>query len=64
MVLHRQQAQFDRARWRLVMLGPFWLLQSLLTLTTIGLFAWRLHFTITHYAEDEDKGQIPTVEIV
>ncbi|KAF9873553.1 hypothetical protein CkaCkLH20_09012 [Colletotrichum karsti] len=65
MVLHRQQAQFDRARWRMALLLPFWILQLLVLLTVIGLFSWRLSDTLQNWdSEVETKGMFPTVEVV
>ncbi|KAF6801050.1 hypothetical protein CSOJ01_12052 [Colletotrichum sojae] len=65
MVLHRQQAQFDRARWRMALLIPFWILQLLVLLTIIGLFSWRLSDTLKNWeTEEETKGMFPMVEVV
>ncbi|KAL0939512.1 uncharacterized protein CTRU02_206122 [Colletotrichum truncatum] len=65
MVLHRQQAQFDRARWRMALLVPFWILQLLVLLAVIGLFSWRLSDTLMNWdTEVESKGMFPTVEVV
>lgn len=64
MVLHRQQAQFDRARWRMAILLPCWVLQLLLMLSMIGVFSYRLFWTINKYEEDDAAGRIPAVELV
>ncbi|KAM0285456.1 hypothetical protein ACHAQH_001405 [Verticillium albo-atrum] len=64
MVLHRQQAQFGRAQWRMSILLPCWVLQISLLLATLGLFAWRLAHTIRQYEEDKKKGDIPAIELV
>ncbi|KAF4806989.1 hypothetical protein CGCSCA5_v013820 [Colletotrichum siamense] len=65
MVLHRQQAQFDRARWRMALLLPFWILQMMVLLAVIGLFSWRLSDTLRNWdSQVEDKGMFPTVEVV
>ncbi|TEA15081.1 hypothetical protein C8034_v002761 [Colletotrichum sidae] len=65
MVLHRKQAQFDRARWRIAVLVPFWILQLLVLLTVIGLFSWRLSDTVQNWDTEEDtKGMFPMVEVV
>ncbi|KAK1992813.1 hypothetical protein LX36DRAFT_283699 [Colletotrichum falcatum] len=65
MVLHRQQAQFDRARWRMALLVPFWVLQLLVLLVDIGLFSWRLSDTLKNWeTEEQTKGMFPLVEVV
>ncbi|KAK1982220.1 hypothetical protein LZ30DRAFT_591042 [Colletotrichum cereale] len=65
MVLHRQQAQFDRARWRMALLVPLWTLQLLVLLVTIGLFSWRLSDTLKNWeTEEQTKGMFPFVEVV
>ncbi|KAH0441929.1 hypothetical protein CcaCcLH18_01789 [Colletotrichum camelliae] len=65
MVLHRQQAQFDRARWRMALLLPFWILQMMVLLAVIGLFSWRLSDTLRNWdTQVEAKGMFPTVEVV
>ncbi|KAF3359422.1 NAD-dependent deacetylase hst4 [Verticillium dahliae VDG1] len=56
MVLHRQQAQFGRAKWRMSILLPCWVLQISLLLATIGLFSWRLAHSVREYEEDKRKG--------
>ncbi|KAJ6441232.1 Centromere protein V [Purpureocillium lavendulum] len=62
MANHRAQAQFDRAKWRLLVLLPVWVLQLLLATAMMGLFSWRLGDTIKHYDERDGKGQTPTIE--
>ncbi|OLN94335.1 hypothetical protein CCHL11_02823 [Colletotrichum chlorophyti] len=65
MVLHRQQAQFDRARWRMALLIPLWILQLLVLLVIVGLFSWRLSDTLKNWdTEEETKGMFPMVEVV
>ncbi|GKT48489.1 uncharacterized protein ColSpa_08670 [Colletotrichum spaethianum] len=65
MVLHRQQAQFDRARWRVALLVPFWILQLLVLLVVIGLFSWRLFDTVKNWeTEEQTRGMFPMVEVV
>ncbi|KAK2034299.1 hypothetical protein LX32DRAFT_721277 [Colletotrichum zoysiae] len=65
MVLHRQQAQFDRARWRMAILVPLWILQLLVLLVDIGLFSWRLSDTLKNWqTEEQTKGIFPLVEVV
>ncbi|GJC91703.1 hypothetical protein ColKHC_00529 [Colletotrichum higginsianum] len=65
MVLHRRQAQFDRARWRMALLIPFWVLQLLVLLVVVGLFSWRLSDTLKNWdTEEQTKGMFPMVEVV
>ncbi|KAH7349607.1 hypothetical protein B0T11DRAFT_133118 [Plectosphaerella cucumerina] len=64
MVLHRQQAQFSRAKWRRTVLVPCWVLQILLMLSMIGVFSYRLSWTINKYEEDDAAGRIPAGELV
>ena len=63
MSLHRAQAQHQRARWRLLVLAPFWALQVVLTLTQAGLFAYRLGDSMEHYKEKDVDGKHPTIEL-
>ncbi|KAG6002849.1 hypothetical protein E4U21_002734 [Claviceps maximensis] len=63
MVHHRAQAQFERARWRRTILFPNWMLQLLLTMSMMGLFAWRLGDTLKHYAARNENGKAPAVEL-
>lgn len=64
MVLHRNQAQFDRAGWRLAILVPFWIAQVSLLLGTMGIFSYRLAETMQHFQENDKKGKFPLVEVV
>ena len=64
MVYHRDQSHFDRARWRKALLVPFWLAQITLLLGLMGIFAYRLAETIRTYKENDEKGTVPTVEVV
>jgi hypothetical protein len=64
MVYHREQAQFDRARWRMAILIPAWIAQVGLLLSLMGLFSYRLADTLTNYKEEEENGLIPVVEVV
>ncbi|GKT55612.1 hypothetical protein ColTof4_14130 [Colletotrichum tofieldiae] len=65
MVLHRQQAQFDRSRWRMALLVPLWVLQLLVLLVIIGLFSWRLSDTLKNWeTEEQTRGMFPMVEVV
>ncbi|KAK1638867.1 hypothetical protein BDP81DRAFT_370529 [Colletotrichum phormii] len=65
MVLHRQQAQFDRSRWRMALLVPLWILQLLVCLVVVALFSWRLSDTLRNWeTEEETKEMFPMVEVV
>jgi len=64
MVYHRDQAHFDRARWRKAVLVPLWIAQITLLLGLLGIFAYRLAETIRTYEANEKKGTVPTVELV
>jgi hypothetical protein len=59
----RSQAQFESARWRLVILAPIWAFQMLLTLSLTGVFAWRLGDTFKFYSDRERKGELPKLEV-
>ncbi|KAH8735220.1 hypothetical protein BGZ61DRAFT_528426 [Ilyonectria robusta] len=61
---HRAQAQFDRAKWRLALLLPMWLLQLGLNLAMVGLFGWRLGDTLKTYEDRDKKGELPVIEVV
>ncbi|KAG6011633.1 hypothetical protein E4U54_007973 [Claviceps lovelessii] len=60
---HRAQAQFERAKWRRTILFPNWILQLLLTMSMMGLFAWRLGDTLKHYAARNQNGKAPAIEL-
>lgn len=64
MVTHKAQAQFERSRWRLVLLLPIWTLQVLLTLGIMGLFAWRVGNTLKDYDKLKRDRNLPTIEFV
>ncbi|KAM5351771.1 hypothetical protein ACJ41O_004494 [Fusarium nematophilum] len=61
---HRAQAQFDRAKWRLMVLLPTWILQLGLTMTMMGLFAWRLGDTMKTYHDEDERNNDPVIEVV
>lgn len=42
MAHHRDQAKFDRAQWRLMVLVPSWLIQISLYIVLIGISAYLL----------------------
>ena len=45
MASHKARAHFDRARWRLAILVPSWVLQLALSISLVVLFACRLATT-------------------
>ncbi|KAF4982695.1 hypothetical protein FZEAL_1722 [Fusarium zealandicum] len=61
---HRSQAQFDRAKWRLKVLLPTWVVQLVLTTAMMGLFAWRLGDTMKEYRDDDKSNDDPMIELV
>lgn len=61
---HRDQAHFDRARWRKRVLLPCWIIQVPILVALIGLFSYRLSNTIRDFEENELKGDVPMVEFV
>jgi hypothetical protein len=61
---HRAQAQFDRAKWRLWVLVPIWMVQTLLAAGLGGLFGWRLSETMETWDEEKSKGSVPKVKLV
>ncbi|PQK17967.1 hypothetical protein BB8028_0009g01650 [Beauveria bassiana] len=62
MALHKSQAQFARAQWRIKLLAPIWASQLLLTMTMMGLFAWRFGNTMQHHDDKVKAGKKPTIE--
>lgn len=60
----RSQAQFERAKWRAVVLFPTWIIQLALTMTMMGLFAWRLGDTMKTFDEEKKHGGVPVIEVV
>ncbi|KAI0155906.1 hypothetical protein BJ166DRAFT_594112 [Pestalotiopsis sp. NC0098] len=61
---HRDQAHFDRAKWRKRVLLPCWIIQVPILVALIGLFSYRLSNTIRDFEENELKGDVPMVEFV
>ncbi|KAI1851300.1 hypothetical protein JX266_003375 [Neoarthrinium moseri] len=61
---HRDQAHFDRARWRKRVLLPCWIIQIPILLTLMGIFSYRLSNTVNTYKEEKQKGNVPMVEFV
>ncbi|KAL7938859.1 hypothetical protein V8C35DRAFT_289403 [Trichoderma chlorosporum] len=64
MASHRAQAQFQRAKWRLLLLAPAWSLQLTLAVGMLGLFSWRLGDTIHHFEARDQAGKAPVIEYV
>ncbi|PMB66196.1 hypothetical protein BM221_008398 [Beauveria bassiana] len=62
MALHKSQAQFARAQWRIKLLAPIWASQLLLTMAMMGLFAWRFGNTMRHHDDKVKAGKKPTIE--
>ncbi|KAK6078593.1 hypothetical protein SCUP234_06216 [Seiridium cupressi] len=61
---HRDQAHFERARWRKRVLLPCWIVQIPILLTLMGVFSYRLSNTVSTFKEEKDKGGVPMVEFV
>jgi hypothetical protein len=61
---HRQQGQFDRARWRGLILGPFWFLQIALLLCLMGVFSYRLAETSELLKDKGKRASVSTIKIV
>ncbi|KAL7797259.1 hypothetical protein V8C37DRAFT_370517 [Trichoderma ceciliae] len=64
MANQRARAQFDRAKWRLLLLGPAWSLQLALAFGMLGLFSWRLGDTIQNFEARNKAGKAPAIEYV
>lgn len=64
MVYHRDQSQFERARWSLRVLLPLWVAQILIFLALIAIFGYRLSLTAASYNADVTKGEQPLVLVV
>lgn len=61
---HRAQAQFDRAKWRPMVMIPTWVLQLGLSMSMMGLFAYRLGNSMKVNKDSDKKNDDPTIEIV
>ncbi|RYP48274.1 hypothetical protein DL768_005827 [Monosporascus sp. mg162] len=61
---HREQAIFGRARWRKRVLLPCWIAQTLLLLSLMALFSYRLSRTLSTWISEEENGQTPRVEFI
>ncbi|KAI1645257.1 uncharacterized protein F4817DRAFT_344191 [Daldinia loculata] len=61
---HRDNAQFDRAKWRKRILLPCWAIQILILLGIMGLFSYRLSRTSKTWRDQQAQGEDPTVEFV
>lgn len=46
-----------------MILLPFWMIQLCLTMTMVGLFAWRLGDTMKTYVDQDKKGGLPAIEV-
>ncbi|UKZ49812.1 hypothetical protein TrVGV298_004065 [Trichoderma virens] len=64
MASHRAQAQFQRAKWRLLLLAPAWSVQLTLAFGLLGLFSWRLGDTVHHFEARDKAGKAPVIEYV
>ncbi|KAK4203574.1 hypothetical protein QBC40DRAFT_316291 [Triangularia verruculosa] len=62
--LDLESLQHSRARWRRTLLFPSWLLQILILLCLMGIFAYRLAETFEHYSAEKKNGAVPLVEVV
>ncbi|KOS18180.1 hypothetical protein ESCO_002698 [Escovopsis weberi] len=63
---HRAQAQFERARWKILYLIPLWSLQLVLSMLLLGLFSRRLGDTTRARKEDAAAAaaDIPAITFV
>ncbi|KAJ2898433.1 uncharacterized protein MKZ38_003940 [Zalerion maritima] len=61
---HREQAQFDRAGWKIGLLILVWLMQITLMLCLMGLFSFRLADTVDHWTDEEHTFKVPVVLLV
>ncbi|KAH8673312.1 hypothetical protein BX600DRAFT_203624 [Xylariales sp. PMI_506] len=61
---HREQAHFDRAKWRKRVLLPCWIIQLPILLVLVALFCYRLSTTVATYKEQQDKGNVPAVDFI
>lgn len=61
---HRAQAQFDRAKWRAMVLIPTWVLQLGLSMAMMGLFAYRLGDSLKVNKDNNKKNDDPMIEVV
>lgn len=43
---------------------PCWIIQILILLSLMGLFSYRLSYTVNTWEEAESKGDAPVVELV
>lgn len=61
---HRDNAHFDRARWRKRIILPCWAIQMAALASLLGLFSYRLSHTVTTWKEEDQKGNVPVIEFV
>ncbi|KAI1322330.1 hypothetical protein F5Y16DRAFT_42261 [Xylariaceae sp. FL0255] len=59
---HRDNAHFDRARWRKRIILPCWAVQAAILVSLLGIFSYRLSHTVETWEEEDQKGNIPVVE--
>lgn len=59
------KAQFERAKWRMAILGPLWVLQTGLALGVAGTSSWQLARTLyNHYVSDGgSSSDFPTLDV-
>lgn len=61
---HRDNAHFSRAGWRKRIMLPCWIIQVLILLSLMGLFSYRLSYTVNTWEDAENKGDVPVVQFV
>ncbi|KAI0878286.1 hypothetical protein GGS24DRAFT_487375 [Hypoxylon argillaceum] len=61
---HRDNAHFTRSGWRKRVMLPCWIIQVLILLSLMGLFSYRLSYTVNTWEDQESKGDVPVVEFV
>lgn len=57
----RAEAQFRRAQWSRWLLFPMWALQMILSVGILGLFSWRIGYTLQSH---RIRNITPTIEYV
>lgn len=62
---HKAHAKFDRAEWRLRFLIPLWLLQTVLAVVILGVFAAQLRQTVEGWkgADPGARGWFPAFTV-
>jgi hypothetical protein len=64
MANHRDQARFERAGWKLKFLIASWTAQIAMLLGLIGIFSYRLSYTVRDWEAKDKAGSLPMVELV